>query len=274
MPLTEVNGAKLDVRDRGSGDPVVFVHGGMGDECAAIVKEPALLSSYRIIDYHRRGWGNSTCPEVPVSIEQQLADCRAILGHLGIERAHFAGQSGGAQIVLQLALDAPDCVHSLAVLEPALPSVLFSSPQFGAVAEKAGALYASGDKAGAVETFAREIAGPDYDAAVEEFDKTLPPGYLERWIAAADTLFQSDFPAEWPFTREDASGIKQPVLNMRGVSTQPYFQEIYETMKAWLPQAENVVIQDSNHCILQMNPKGAAEHLASFFARHPLQAAD
>ena len=267
----EINGAQLEIRERGAGEPVVFVHGAMGDECAAVVKEPALADHYRVVDYHRRGWGNSTCPEMPVSMEQQVADCRAVMRHLGVERAHFAGQSGGAQIILQLALDAPGAVHSLALLEPALPSVLWNSLQFGAVAEKAGAMYAAGDKAGAVEAFAREIGGPDFGAASAAMDRTLPPGHFERWVAAADTLFQSDFQAEWSFTSEDAARIKQPVLNMRGVSTQPYFQEIYEVVQAWFPQAENVELPNANHCMLQMNPAGAAERLASFFSRHTLQ---
>jgi pimeloyl-ACP methyl ester carboxylesterase len=266
----EINGAQLEIRERGSGEPVVFVHGAMGDECAAVVKEPALTEHYRVIDYHRRGWGNSTCPEMPVSIGQQVADCREIMRHLGVERAHMAGQSGGAQIILQLALDAPEAVHSLAVLDVALPSVIFNSSQFGAAAEKAGALYESGDKAGAVEAFAREVGGPDFKAAVAAMDKTLPPGYLERWALAADTLFLSDFQAEWSFTSEDAARVKQPVLNMSGADTQPYFREIHETIRAWLPQAENCKLPDANHAMLQMNPRGAAERLGDFFSRHPI----
>ncbi len=271
MVLTQINGADLDVRDRGSGEPVVFVHGGMGDECAAVVKEPALTNHYRVIDYHRRGWGNSSCPEVPVSMQQQTADCRAILRHLGIERAHFVGQSSGGNIILQLALDAPDAVHSLALLEPALPSALSNSPEIGAMFEKIGTLYESGDKAGAVEVFAKEVGGPDFAAALAAFDKTLPPGHFERWVAAADTLVQSEFQAEWSFTSDDAARIKQPVLNLVGVGTRPYFREVYETVRTWLPQAENFELPDANHAMLQMNPKGAAERLAGFLARHPLR---
>jgi pimeloyl-ACP methyl ester carboxylesterase len=242
----------------------------MGDECAAIVAEPALVNNYRVIDYHRRGWGNSSNPDMPVTIETQAADCRAILGHLGVERAHFVGQSYGGDVVLQLALDTPEVVHSLALLEPALPSVLFNSPEFGAVGGTAGSMYESGDKAGAVEVFAKEVGGAGFRAA---FDRTLPAGHFERWVAAADTMFQCEMPPlqEWSFTSEDAARITHPVFNMRGVSTRSYFREIYETVQTWFPQAENVELPDANHCMLQMNPAGAATHLASFFSRHPLQ---
>ena len=271
MPLTEINGAQLDVRERGSGEAVIFVHGAMGDECAAIVKEPVLINNFRVIDYNRRGWGNSSIPAMPVTMQQQIADCKAILKHLDVQRAHFAGQSGGGQVVLQMAQDAPEILHSVAVLEPALLDVIFASPQFGAVAEKAGALYASGDKAGAVEAFAREVGGPDFDVTTAALERTLPSGYFERWVACADTLFQSDFRVEWTFTKEDAARIKQPVPNVVGADTRPYFREIYKRVGAWLPQAENIEVPDSNHCILQMNPGAAAQHLADFFARHPIQ---
>jgi pimeloyl-ACP methyl ester carboxylesterase len=270
MQRTEINGAELEIGDRGSGEPVVFVHGGMGDECAAVVKEPALAGHYRVIDYHRRGWGNSSCPAVPVSIEQQSADCRALIDHLGVQRAHFVGQSYGGVIILQLALDAPEAVHSLALLEPALPSVLFKSVEFGAMFEKAGFKYGSGDKAGAIETFATEVGGADFRAA---FDQTLPPGHFERWVAAADTMFQAEKGSldEWSFTSEDAARITQPVLNMMGVNTRPYFREIYDTVRTWLPRAENVELPDATHAMLQTNPRGAAERLAAFFSRHRMQ---
>ena len=57
--IAEINGAELEIWDKGSGEPVVFVHGGMGDECAAVLAEPALANKYRLIHYHRRGFGKS-----------------------------------------------------------------------------------------------------------------------------------------------------------------------------------------------------------------------
>jgi len=161
-------------------------------------------------------------------------------------------------------------VHTLALLEPALPSVLFSSPEFTAAVTKAGSLYEAGDKAGATDTFGQAVAGADYRAV---FDQTLPPGYFERWVADADALFRYDSPAlgSWTFTREEAAQITQPVINMTGATTRPYLREVYETIRMWLPRAENFVVPQATHAMLQTNPKGVAERLASFFSSHRLE---
>jgi hypothetical protein len=47
-------------------------------------------------------------------------------------------------------------VHSLSLLEPALPSVLGNSQAFTEMVGKVVALYSSGDKAGALATLARK----------------------------------------------------------------------------------------------------------------------
>ena len=267
---TQINGVNLGVFDSGSGEPVVFVHGAMGDECFAVLGEPALTERFRLIHYHRRGYGTSGDTGLPISMSQEAADCRAVLQHLGIEQAHVVGQSAGGRVVLQLALDFPDTVHTLALLEPALPAVLSNSRKLVSVMQEALFLHDSGDKAGATDTFTQEAAGENYRAI---FDQTLPAGWFERLVADMDTFFRHRPPEglSWAFTREDAERIAQPVLNMRGISTRSYCREVHETLAAWLPQAENVVLPNATHAMLQTNPGGAAQSLADFFARHPME---
>ncbi len=265
----DINGAQFSVRERGSGEPVLFVHGAMGDECAAVVSEPALVNHYHVIDYHRRGWGESEKLEASISIAQQAADAVAVLRHFGITRAHLVGLSYGGVILLQSALDSPEVVHSLALLEPALPSVLLSAPDFGAVVTEAGTLYGKGDKAGAIEVFGQAVIGKDFHTVC---DRTLPAGYFERWVADADTNFQFDMPAlqEWSFTEKDAAKIPQPVLNMTGENTFSDFRTVYTTVQQWFPQAKNVVLSDATHAMFQTNPDGSAEQLVAFFKSHSL----
>jgi pimeloyl-ACP methyl ester carboxylesterase len=241
----------------------------MGDELAAVLTEPALTDRYRLVDYHRRGFGGSECPQMPVSLEQQSADCQAVMRHLGIERAHFCGQSYGGAISLQVVRDAPEIVHTLALLEPALPAVMGASEEFGALSAQVGALYQAGDKRAAVEAFGKGVCGADYYAL---FDRHLPPGWFERWVVDLDTVMLSDMTAlpMWSFTGEDAARISQPVFNLRGAETVSFMRAVHETVEEWMPHAETDVLPDATHAMTQTNPQGTAERLARFFAGHPL----
>lgn len=55
---------------------------------------------------------------------------------------------------------------------------------------------------------------------------------------------------------------------MKGANSKPYFTEIYKTVGEWFPQAENYVLPNASHVMLQMNPKAAAERLVQFFAKY------
>ncbi|MGH7605776.1 MAG: alpha/beta fold hydrolase [Gemmatimonadales bacterium] len=92
----------------------------IADTFRPLLREPSLAGRYRLILYHRRGYAGSSRASGPVSVARQAADCRALLRHLSVERAHVVGHSYGGAVALQLALDAPGVACSLALLEPAL----------------------------------------------------------------------------------------------------------------------------------------------------------
>ncbi|WP_047864875.1 alpha/beta fold hydrolase [Rubrobacter aplysinae] len=271
MERARIDGAELEYEVRGAGEPVVLVHGSIiGDAFAPLFAEPELAERYQLITYHRRGFAGSTHPDGPVSIEQHAADCRALMQHLGVRRAHLAGYSYGGPIVLQLALDAPEMVHSLALLEPALffvPSAEQFMQEVGPIVQ----MYEAGDKRGAIDGFQQVVVGPEYRSML---DRALP-GAFEQAVVDADTFFRNELPAlgEWKFTQEDAAHITQPVLAVLGGESHtlsPVPVEIYELVQTWFPQTETFVLEDATHGLQIMNPRGMAAGLAGFFARHPL----
>jgi pimeloyl-ACP methyl ester carboxylesterase len=266
-----IDGVELAYTARGSGEPVVLIHGALAGAFRPLVAEPALAERYRIVTYHRRGYPPSVPSAGPRSIPEQAADTRALLKHLGIDRAHVVGHSYGGNVALQLALDAPETVRSLALLEPALPAVLLTAPEFGAALGEVFPRYAAGDRAGALDAFLRGACGPDYRAA---FDRALGPEAFAEAVAAADTLFQHDLPAlqSWSFTPDDARRIAQPVLAVVGAESGPVFDRIQEAVRTSLPQAEEFVLPGANHLLMVMNAPALADALAAFLARHPIAA--
>ena len=268
-----LQGVELEYEVQGVGEPVVLIHPGhFAEWFAPVLDEPALTNYYRVLTYHRAGCAGSSPLAGPVSFAQQAAHCRSLMRHLGIERGHIVGHSSSGNIALQLALDAPDAVHSLALLEPALmsvPSVQTSRAFLGNAVQ----LYRAGDKAGAIDTFLRGVCGPSYRAVL---DHALP-GAFDQHVADADTFFGQELPAlqQWSFTREDARRIAQPVLAVIGAKSQeldPIWGERQELLLSWLPNVEPFVLADATHLLQVQNPRGMAEGLAAFFARHPLSA--
>jgi pimeloyl-ACP methyl ester carboxylesterase len=237
-----------------------------------LLAEPALTDHHRVLSYHRVGCVGSSHIAGLVSFAQQAAHCRSLMYHLGIERAHVVGHSSSGNIALQLALDAPDAVHSLALLEPALMSVP-SAPTSRVFVGTAIQLYRAGDKAGAVDTFLQGTCGPGYRAVL---DQALPGAFAQH-VADADTFFGQELPAlqQWSFTQEDARRITQPVLAVTGAKSRVLdriWEERQELLLAWLPNVEPFVLPDATHLLQVQNPRGMAEGLAAFFARHPLSA--
>jgi pimeloyl-ACP methyl ester carboxylesterase len=271
MYRARIDGRELEYEVRGAGEPVMLVHGShIADAFAPLLAEPALTDRYRLLLYHRRGFAGSTHVEGPLSIAQQAADCRALMQHLGVPRAHVVGHSYGGVIALQLALDAPDAVQSLALLEPALFMVP-SAPQFMDAMRPVLQMYEAGNKTGAVDLFLQAVVGPEYRGVL---DRVLPGAFAQA-VADADTFFRVEFPAleQWSFTQAEARRITQPVLAVLGADSHalwPGWVEGHHLVQAWLPQAEAFVLQGATHGLQLIDPQGMAEGLAGFFARHPL----
>lgn len=244
--------------------PLSVVIDGLG---RPLLAEPELASRYRLIHYHRRGYMGSTLGSEPLTISRQADDAAALLKHLAVGSAHVAGHSLGGLIALQLALDAPGLVHSLALLEPSLPKVPNAKTSFGRVFGPMLEAYHSGDKPKALETFSDAIFGPGWQTIVEQ----AVPGAVEQAVKDLDTFIQELAPMqEWQFGPSDAAAIRKPVLSILGIRSTPYQQEVRQLLHAWLPQTEDCDVQ-STHLLQMQDPQGVAHGLTEFFFHYPMR---
>jgi pimeloyl-ACP methyl ester carboxylesterase len=269
MQRARLESAELEYDVVGSGEAVLLIHGGFIDTFFPQPAELPIASRYRVISYHRRGYSGSSRATAPLTIGDQAADAQALLGHLGISRAHVAGHSYGGAIAIQLSLDAPDLVGSLALLEPALIASVPSAPMFLAALASIQSMYQRGDRAGATGAFMAAVLGPDYPQLLE---KVLPPGTFEVAVANSDTVFGVEMEAlqRWSFTANDAARIRQPVLSVIGEESIPTLHEVHSLLRQWIPHAEELVVPRANHALPYMNPRAVADGLTRFFDRHHL----
>jgi pimeloyl-ACP methyl ester carboxylesterase len=270
MESINVNGVALEYEVRGAGEPVLLIDMLIADCFVPLLPEPALAHGYQLIRYHKRGWVGSTHTPPPVSIADHAADAAAFLDQLGVRRAHIAGHSTGASIGAQLALDHPEKVHTLTLLEPTLVSL----PLGGAFLKAAGPVfeaYGRGDHSGAFAVFVAAASGLDWEECRALLEERIP-GVVAQSIKDADTFFGVELPAltEWAFGPEQAAAIHQPVLSVLGAETQPLWVEIAEFLRSSLPHVEECAIDGVGHLLHIQRPEPVARGIAEFLARNSM----
>jgi pimeloyl-ACP methyl ester carboxylesterase len=282
MQRAAVNNVELEFEARGSGEAVVLIHGGLlADENTPLLGESALTDRFRVINYHRRGFCGSSASQRPAAVADQVADCRALLEYLGVHHAHVVGHSLGGVIALQLALEAPALVQSLALLEPALmsaiarsegtlrPETLASQHQFRHSLQQVRELHAAGDARAALTAFLETRAA---DAFRGVLDWLLQTGEFEQALRDFGTFLEIEMPAAfaWQFSAADATRLKQPLLSILGLHSPARARQVHEVLAAWIPQTQKLVLPNAEHAIAMMDPQGIAQALAEFFSRHPV----
>ncbi|TMK18133.1 MAG: alpha/beta fold hydrolase [Actinobacteria bacterium] len=117
MPQGESNGWQYAYSDEGSGKPVVLLHGLEMDRSMFDHQVEALRDSYRVVTIDAPGHGESA--PVPVGIDfYRYADMVAgVADQLNVGPAVWGGQSMGGFTILRLALQQPDRVKGLMLID-------------------------------------------------------------------------------------------------------------------------------------------------------------
>jgi pimeloyl-ACP methyl ester carboxylesterase len=270
MESAKVNGVELEYEVVGSGEPVLLISPVLADGFVPLIAERALADRYQLIRYHKRGWLGSTHTPPPVSIADHAADAAALLDHLGLPRVHVAGHSSGAAVAAQLALDHPETVRTLTLLELSL----FSVPSGEAFVEQAGPAfeaYGSGDPERALAIFMSAVSGLDWATCRAVLEASVP-GAVAQTITDVDTFFGIELPAltEWTFSAEQAAAIQCPVLSVRGTDTQTLWVEVADFLRSSLPHVEDCVIDGAGHLLHIQRPQPVARGMAKFLGSNSM----
>ena len=119
MRRIDVGEVSLAVREAGSGDLVVLLHGFPEISYSWRHQLPALAQAgYHAVAPDLRGYGESDAPpEVSdYGFPKLVGDIVGLIGALGAERAHVVGHDWGGSIAWALASRAPHLVSSLTIL--------------------------------------------------------------------------------------------------------------------------------------------------------------
>jgi len=250
-----VRGTDLRFVERGTGIPVVFVHGSLGTLESWGPQIDAFATRFRVIAYSRRyHWPNAAQPDgQEYSLSLHADDLIGLIEALGLERVHLVASSYGAYVALLVTLRRPDLVRSLVLAEPPILPWLGRTPAGDSllhtfdrtVFKAARAAFVRDDSVGAVQRFWDGLAG-----ATSPFD-ALPEGARARLLRSVFELrleTRAD-PADYmpALACKDIGGIRSPVLLVTGERSPRMFHVINEELARCLAAEETVTVPGAGH---------------------------
>lgn len=278
-----VNGANLAYLEKGSGEPVVFVHGGYSDLRTWLTQIPAFAQEYRAITYSRRYARPNE--DIPKGCDDQMMphveDLTALLPVLNAAPAHLIGNSWGAFICLLVAINQPTLVRTVVLCEPpVLPLFVSNVPKpqeilrlflrrpttaiailnFGmTVIQRTETAYRQGDFEGGTKAFVQGVLGVDSYNALPEARKEQ---MRENQSADIAQMLGAGFP---PLTEADVRRVTAPTLLVTGERS-PALLRLHLTRRLvdLLPNVRHVQIQEASHVMHEQNPAAFNKEVLSF----------
>jgi non-heme chloroperoxidase len=268
LAKARVNGVELHYLDRGRGEPIVFVHGGLADyrEWGPVAD---LLPGYRTITYSRRYNFPNDNPLTGTdhSARVEAADLAALNRHLRLGPMHAVGVSYGAYTAIMLALRHPEMVRTLTLVEPPLirwlpdlpgGSVLFDEFYAGTW-QRAGQAFRKGDPKEALRVTLDYFVGPGGAERIPADMRTALLGNLREWQAL--TTSSDAFP---PVSREQIRKLPMPVLMLSGGRSYPMLRLTDAELERQLTHGRRQVIADGTHEVCSEQPPVCAAAIRAF----------
>lgn len=266
MTRSLIDGAEVAYTDSGSdGEPLLLIHGGgLADWLTPLAATPE-LNNYRVIRMVRAGYTGS--PVAPgLTIADHARHAAALLRQLDAAPTHIVAHSSGSTIALQLTVDDPSSVRSVALCEPPLVDALADPSDlddlhavFGAVMGSAMAATAQGNHAAAFDAFMTVVCGPNYRAVMND---VLGAGLVDDAASNSRDFFTSENPAVAAWTFDPA--LTRPVLLIQGADSPPPVHRMIAHVAARLPESTVVTVDHASHLMPLTAPAALGRLVAQF----------
>jgi non-heme chloroperoxidase len=266
----DVNGVTLSYVEKGTGQPVIFVHGILSDYRAWAALTDS-LPSFKTISYSRRcAFPNLRNDFENSTIENNAEDLAQFIKAKGVTPAHLVSHSYGAFIALYCAYKNPALLRSLTLIEPYVPTFIIKDPK--SAVESFSLLL----RKPALALAARKIQNKSIDPSLKALDGGLNEQACELFMGGVqgDPDAYSKFPVfiksmmltnagtinemrtKTPsFTAKEAQAIQTPTMLISGENTHKTLAAIAEELLKSIPGVEFVKISNSAHCPLFENPE-------------------
>jgi pimeloyl-ACP methyl ester carboxylesterase len=225
--------------DRGQGEPVVLVPGGLTGWLSWIPHQERLAAAYRVVrvqPIHNELGSAGVAGDPGYTADVERESLRLTLDSLGLEDAHIAGWSGGGKAALEFAMEYPDRVRSLALVEPAAYWILEQLGDSLEEVEQANGLVHG--------LFGRDVTEDDLASFLElagfvdtASEARSHPNW-DRWVAHRMALSWQGRELDHPQRSvDDLSRVTCPTLLTRGTRTSHWLKRVVDVLGDRMPNA-------------------------------------
>ena len=259
MSHATIHDLNVNYEVQGDGPPLFFLHGlgSSGRDWSPQVA--AFRDRYECITYDVRGHGRSGKPPGPYSMAQFAADAAGLLDHLKRPSANLVGLSLGGMIAFQMAVDFPERVNSMIIINSG-PAVVAKTFKEKVALWQRKYMF----RLLSMERIGKAIGGrlfPDEDQAelraqfVARWAENDKPAYLEATKAAIG----------WSVL-DHITTIATPTLVI--AADQDYTPvAAKEAYVSQMPHAELVVVPDARHAVAYAQPEKVNPLIAAFLEK-------
>jgi pimeloyl-ACP methyl ester carboxylesterase len=236
----------------GTGDPLVYLHGGFSDSRELAPLLPRYAAHFRVHTPDRRGHGRSPDVDGPFDFERLAADIVAFLEQVVGGPADLVGFSDGATTALHVALRRPDLVRRLVVI----------SGQFHADGLLPGLLppdYVDDPAAAAASMTSSRLA--------RRYAEVSPDG-PEHFLTVAEKNMRMAA-TEPRLDVTDLAGVRSRTLVVCGDDDAIAPEHVLALYRG-IPDAELAVVPGTSHVLISEKPELVGQLVLGFLTTDPV----
>jgi pimeloyl-ACP methyl ester carboxylesterase len=239
-----VNGVKIWYAVYGSGKPVLFLHGGLGNSNYWGNQVPELAKQYEVIVLDSRGHGRSTRDADPYGYDLMSSDVLAVLDYLKIPKVALVGWSDGAIIGLDIAIHHPERLSKLY------------------------AFAANSDPSGVADISSSDVFNAYIARGEKEYEQlSATPTEYQAFVDQIGHMWASQ--PNW--TADDLKKITVPTWVVDADHDEAIKRENTEFIAANVPNAGLLLLPEVSHFAFLQDPAGFTESVEHFLDVVPWQ---
>ncbi|MFK7845712.1 MAG: alpha/beta fold hydrolase [Rhodothermales bacterium] len=276
-----VRDASLFVKTMGSGEPIVFVHGGPGLEHSYFLPHVAEMAKKNtLVFYDQRANGRSEIGDTTAfTMDQFVEDLDAVRQHIKADKIHLLGHSWGGLIAMRYALKHQDKLHSLILMNTNAASAAVQQ----AAGQRLQARITPADQEAQAALFQTEAFQKREPAALNEFFR----------LSFKSSFFDPEKTNELSFYFDEQFSEKSAALGrLRADSTLPFY-DLHDNLGSMqtptliihtthdpltlddislidhaIPNSKLVVIENSGHFPFIEQYEDLSRHIQDFLTDH------